>query len=112
VRCDVHDGHSWNFSYSPLEVLVAGGHDVASVLLDAVDEAVVGVGALVVALEALEAWVFGNAEGYSVLNSEFLEFSDHAVGDVGDALAEEAVHGSLEDVQFVLDAEVDEVGIQ
>ena len=51
---DKHDGNAGNLSYPPLEVLVAGGDDVALVLRDPLDEAVVGARPLVQARETLE----------------------------------------------------------
>ncbi len=112
VRHDIHDRHSGYLPDSSLEILVAGGHYVASMLLDPLDYAVIGVGALVVAFEPFEARVLRDPQGDAVLDSELLEFSHHAISDVGDALAQQAVHARLEDVQLVLDAEVDEVGVQ
>ena len=111
VRHDVHDWHPWNLPDAAFEVLVTGGDDEAAVLADAFDDAVVGVGAAVLALESFEAGVLRYFEGESVAHSELFEFADHAVSDVGDALAEEAVHAGLEDVEAVLDGEVDEVGV-
>jgi hypothetical protein len=111
MRDDIHDGHSWYFSNATLEVLIAGGHDVAPMLPHTLHETVISIGPLVVALQSLEPRVFGDPQGQTVLDAELLQLSDHAIGDVGDALAEEAVHAGLEDVQLVLDGEVDEVGV-
>jgi hypothetical protein len=30
---NIHDGHTWHLAYSPLQVAIAGGHNVALVLL-------------------------------------------------------------------------------
>ena len=87
---DEHDGHSRYFPDSALEVFVAGRHDEYSVLLDVVDDAIVGVGALVLAGDALEARVFRQPDRHSVLVAQLFELGDHAVGDVGDAWVKRA----------------------
>ena len=65
-----------------------------------------------VAFQSFKSGVFCNFQSNSVLDSELLQLGDHAVCNVRDALAQQAVHGGLEDVQLVLDRKVDEVGIQ
>ena len=111
MRNDVHDGDTGNFSDSAFEVLVAGGHDEASMLLHSFHNAIVGIGSFVAAFKSLKTRVLRDSEGETVLNSKFLQFCHDAIADVGDALAEEAVHAGFEDIQFVLDGKVDEIGI-
>lgn len=48
-----------------------------------------------VALESFESGIFGNPEGDSVPNSELFQLGDDAVSDIGNALAEEAVHAGF-----------------
>ena len=52
-----------HLSYPPLEVLVAGGDDVALVLRDPLDEAVVRVRPLVQARKTLEPRVLHDLQG-------------------------------------------------
>lgn len=59
------------------QVLVAGRHDVAAVLLRAVQQAVVGVGALVGARQPLKPRIFGQAQRDSIL------FDDDSVRENG-----------------------------
>jgi hypothetical protein len=49
MRDDIHDGHSGHFPDPSLQVLIAGGHDVAAVLPHPLYDAIVGVGSFVVA---------------------------------------------------------------
>jgi hypothetical protein len=42
---------------------------------------------------------------------QLFQFCHDTVGDGWDALGEQTVHAGLENVQLVLDAEVDEVGV-
>lgn len=111
MRNDVHDRYTWHFSDPSFEVLIAGGNDEAPVLLHSLHNTVVGICSLVAAFKPLETGVLRDSECEAVLDSKFLQLCHDAVCDVGYALAEEAVHASLEDVQFVLDGKVDEVGI-
>ncbi len=43
--------------------------------------------------------------------AEFFQLRDHAVCDTGNALCQQAVHHRLEDVHFILNRVVDEVGV-
>lgn len=70
---DLHDGHAGYLAQAPLEVLVVGADDVDARLGDAVEDAVVGVDALVLALEDLEVLALGYAEGEPVLGPEFFQ---------------------------------------
>lgn len=70
---DLHDGHAGDLAQAPLEVLVVGADDVDARLGDAVEDAVVGVDALVLALEDLEVLALGYAEGEPVLGPELLQ---------------------------------------
>jgi hypothetical protein len=80
-------------------------------LLYPLNNAVISIRALVVTFQPLESWILGDLEGQPVLYSKFLKFPNHAISNVGNALSEEAVHAGFEDIQFVLDREVDEIGI-
>lgn len=51
-----------------------GSHNINLALHDPIHDAVVGVHALVIALQALPAFVSGNAQRDSVFGTEFLEF--------------------------------------
>lgn len=106
-----HNGDAWDLPDPPLEVLIAGGHDVAFVLRHPVHEAVVGVRSFVHAGQPLEPRVLDNLERHPVLGPQLLQLAHDAVRDVGDALGVEAVHHALDHVHLVLDREVDEVGV-
>lgn len=60
---DEQDGDSGYFAQPPLEVLVACRHDEAPMHLDAVHDAVIGIGSFVVARQMLEPWVLGEPQG-------------------------------------------------
>lgn len=111
MRDDIHDGHSWDFSYPSLQILIACGNNETAMLLYPLHDAIISISALVCAFQALESWILRDAKGKAILYSKFLEFCYHAISDIGDALAQETVHAGLEDVQLVLDRKVDEVCI-
>ena len=79
--------------------------------LGAVAQAVVGVGAPVVAGEPLEPGVLGDPERDAVPRPELLQLGHHAVGHARDALGVQAVHHALHQVDLVLDRVVDKVGV-
>lgn len=49
MRGDEHDWHTWNFSYPSLQVLITGSHNIYSVLLDPFHNAVIRIGAFMIA---------------------------------------------------------------
>ena len=83
-----------------------------SYLLHSLDYAVIGVGAFMIAAQSLESGIFGDSQCQPILNTELLQLAYHTVGDAWVALGQEAVHNILEDVKFVLDREIYEVGVQ
>jgi hypothetical protein len=111
VGDNIHNRHSRNLPDPSLEVLIAGSNDKATMLFHPFDQTIISIRPLVVALQPLEPRILGNPQGQSVLHSKLLQFGNDTVSDVGNALAKQAVHTRLEDVQLVLDGEVDEVGI-
>ena len=111
MRHYVHDRHSWNFPNSSLEIFVASCHNVASVLLDSINNAVVSIGSLMIAFKPFEPGILWYSQGNSVFDSEFLKFGNNAIGDIGNALPQKTIHRCLEDVQFVLNAKVDEISV-
>lgn len=73
---------------TPPELSVASRHNVALVALDPIDNAVVGIGALVRALETLEARVACDAQRDAVLGSKLLELGQHARRDARNSCGE------------------------
>ncbi len=112
MRSDIHNGHTGHFPDPPFQIFIARPHNINSVLLDSFHNTIISVGAFMVAFESFEPGVLGDFECDSVLDSELLQLGYDAVCDVWDALAQQAVHGGLEDVELVLDRKVDEVGVE
>lgn len=69
----------------------------------AVNEAIIGIRALVVALNPLKPRVFGDPQRQSVLGAQLLQFCEDAVRDDGGALGKETVHHARDNVEFLLD---------
>lgn len=61
MRPNVHDWYARNFANAPLEVLVACSYNVALMLRHALHDAVIGVGALMLAAQSLKAIVLQNS---------------------------------------------------
>ena len=94
-----------------LQVPITRRHDVTLVRLHSPHQTVIGIRAFVTAFQTLEARVLGHTQRDAVLGAELLELAQHAVGDAGDGLGKETGHGGGDEVEFVLDGEVDEVGV-
>jgi len=78
---------------------------------DALNKAVICVGAGVRAREALETGIAGNTQGNPVSVAQLLKLSHNAVRNTRDTLGVEAVHHAADEVELVLQAEVDEIGV-
>lgn len=61
-------------------------------LPDPLDNTVISIGALVLAFKSFESGIFGNFECNSVFHTEFLELSDHAIANIGDAWIKNELH--------------------
>ena len=81
-----------NLPNTPLKIAIVGGNQINAMFLDAIDNAVVSIGTLVVALEALPALVAGNAQGDAVFGAEFFQLGHDARGDYGRSFGIEEVH--------------------
>lgn len=76
-----------------------------------INETVIGICTLMVALDSFEAGILCNAQCQSVLLAQFLQFGNDAVGDDRRTFGIKAVHHCGDDFQFVLNGVGYEVGI-
>jgi hypothetical protein len=106
-----HDGHTGHLSDPPLKIPIVGGDDVNLVLLHTVNEAVIGIDTLVVALQTLPALVTGDAQRNAVFRTQLLEFGHDARCDDRDTLGVEGVHHGFEERQLALHRVREEIGI-
>ena len=109
------DAHYWNTGHFPNTLFqrsVVGCHNVNLVLHNAVDNAVICVDTFVVAFEALPSLVSGDSQCNAVLRTQLLKFGHNTVCNDGYTLGIETVHHSWEQVEFPLNAEIDEIGIE
>lgn len=90
--CHTNNRHTRNLPYPPLEIPIIRRNKINPMLLHAIDNAVIGIRSLVVALEALPALVTGNAQGNAVFGAEFLQLGHDARGDDGRGFGVEQVH--------------------
>mmetsp|Transcript_43631 Transcript_43631/g.110062 ORF Transcript_43631/g.110062 Transcript_43631/m.110062 type:complete len:301 (-) Transcript_43631:16-918(-) len=111
VLCNVQDGHTRDFAYAALQVAVTGRNDVAAMLHHTLHYAVIRVSAFVSARKPLETVVLGDPESHSKFWSKFFQLRHHTVSNVDETFSVKAIHHGLDDFKFVLDGEVDEVGI-
>ena len=109
--CHAHNRDTRNLSDPPLQVSVVGRNQVDAVLHDPVHNAVVGIGALVIALEALPAFIARNAQCNAVLWAELLQLSHDTCGDDGRGFGVEQVHEGLVELELSVHCVRKEVGI-
>lgn len=78
---------------------------------DPLDDAVVGIGALVGARQPFDPRIPGQVQRQPVPRSQLFQFRQDAVRDAGDALGIEAVEHASNNVDPVRQAEVEEIGV-
>lgn len=80
-------------------------------LLNAIHDAIIGIGTFVTALEAPKAGVFSQTQCQTESMAHLFQLGDHTIRNAWNNLCQENVHQRLENVQLVLNTEVDKVGI-
>jgi hypothetical protein len=81
-------------------------------LLDSLNNTIIGISTLMIAFESLKPGILCNFQGNSVLDTKLFKFSDYTISNEWDTLAEKTIHRRLEDIEFILDREVNKVGIK
>lgn len=99
---DEHDGNTRDFTDTTLQILIARGDDVATILhitrqhktngTNTLNKAIISVGTLMRARKTLDAGILCQAKSDVITRSKLFQFSHNAVCDVGNALSEKTVH--------------------
>ena len=108
---NTHNGHTGDFPHPPLQIPVVGRNDIDFMLHDAIDEAIIRIDTLVVALQPLPAFIPRDAQGDPILGAELFELGHDAVGDDGNALGIQTVHHGRLEFEFVLHGVGEEIGV-
>lgn len=88
---------SFYLANSSLEVFIACGDDIASVLLAALDKTIIGICASVTARNSLKARVFCKSQRETVPFAKFFQLCHDAISDARDAFRQKTVHHRLID---------------
>ena len=107
----VHNWHAWNFSDSSFEIFIVGGDDVTPIRLHSINKAIICISALMITFKPLKSWIFCQFKGETESMAHFFEFGDDAVGYARNTLCKKSIHHRIENVHLVLNAKIDEVGI-
>lgn len=94
-----------------LEILITCGHDVATMLLASLNQAVICVCTAVTTWNTLKPRVFRQSQRQSVFLAQLFQLRHDAISDTRNALRQQTIHHRLVNLQLVLDREVDKVGI-
>jgi len=108
---NVHYWHACDFANAALQIAIARGDDPAAVLCHAIHNAVIGVDALVCALEALDALVLGHLERNAELGAEALQLAHYTVANVRRRFGKQAVEHALHNFNLILNRKIDEIRI-
>lgn len=97
-----HDRNTRNLPNPTLQVFIAGGNDVATILpftaihhaysSNTLNNTVISIGSLVRAGESLEARVFRQTESNMIARAQLLQLSHNAIRDIRNALCKQAIH--------------------
>ena len=109
--CNANNRHTRNLPYAPLEIPIVCRDQVESVFLDPVHNTIIGVSALVFALEALPSLVASDPERNTVFWAEFLELSHNAGRDNWSGLGVEKIHEGLVEFELGVHRVREEVGV-
>ena len=107
----VHDWYTRNFTNTTFQVAITGGHDVAFVLHDSVNQTIVGIRAFMIARQTLEGRVLEQSQGYTILRAHLFQLADDTFRNAGDTFGVQAVHHPLGQIDFVTNGEVDKVSV-
>jgi hypothetical protein len=94
------NGHTRDLPNSPLQIPIVGRHQINAMLHNAIDETVIRIRSLVVALQSLPALIPRYPESDAVFGPEFLELGHDAGCDYGRGFGVEAVHEGALEVEF------------
>lgn len=111
MRADTHERNTRHLADPPLQVRIVCRHNVALVLHDTLNNAVIRVGTLMAARQTLDARVAGQPQRNAELGAQLLKLGHDTVGNHGNTLGEQAVHHAADKVNLLLDAKVEKIGI-
>lgn len=80
AACNVHQWDTRDLAHAATQFTITRGDNVALVALYPLNDAIIRIGALVRALEALEPWVPSDPKGNAVFGTQLLQFRDHTTG--------------------------------
>ena len=109
------NGHDWNTRYPPhplLQSFVTRGNNVTSVLSHPLHHTIIRICPLVHAGKTGEARILGNLQSHPVLPSQLLQLPNDTISDTWNDSCIQRLHRCIHNVQLVLDAKVDEIGVQ
>lgn len=109
--CHTNNWYTRNLPYPPLEIPIVRRDKINPMLLHAIDNAVIGISSLVIALETLPALVTGNAQGNAVFGTEFFQLGHDARGDDGCGFGVEQVHKGFVQLELGVDGVREKVGV-
>jgi len=108
---DVHNRNTGDLPDPLPQVLIASCDDITFVLCDPLYDTVVRVNSLVRTCEPFEATVLDDLQRQFEPPTHLLQFAEHTVWDVGNHFGVETVHETFHHVDFVLNGEVHEIGV-
>lgn len=111
MTTNIHTRHTRNLPYPPPQLLITRRHNKTPPLRHLIHQTIICITSLAPTGNTFESRILRHLQCHLVFGTEFFQFSHDAVGDARDAFGEEAVHHRPNDVHFVSDGEVDEVGI-
>jgi len=109
VTTYIHTRHTRNLSNTTPQLFITSGNNETPPLFDHVHQAVVSIAPLAITWNSLKSWILSQSQSHLVLRAEFLQLAHHAICDARDALGQEAIHHTSNDVHFIPNRKVYEI---
>lgn len=112
VGSDVHDRDTGYFSDSPFQILITSSNNKYPVLFDSFYNTVICICSFMITFQSLESGILCDFKCNSIFNPKLLKLSNNTVRYIRNTFAKKTIHGSLENIKFILNREVNKISIQ
>lgn len=95
----------------PLEITIVSCHNIDAMFDDPINQAIIGIGAWVVAFDSFKSRVLSDTESQTILLAQLLQLGQHTICNDRDTLGIQAVHHGWNDIKLMLNGVRYEIGI-
>nr|GMD38048.1 U3 small nucleolar RNA-associated protein 24 [Ipomoea batatas] len=108
---DIHDWYTSYLTDPSLQISITRCNNIALVLGNPINKTVISISSFMSTRKPFKSRILGNSLGNSVFLTQLLKLSHHTVSNTRSAFCIQAIHHSFLQIQFILNGEIDKVGI-